>query len=697
MKSFHSLAGRCLVFALATFPLTPSLQAQPQVFSNAVFFTGNITLDGDISDFFLPDGLTSRPGVCVANDAGGLDESPLADTSAKDGVFHPSGFNQRRVMTAYRPDLNGGTIFVGIDLPGGTGANSASRNVHASAGNPNPNYFDGVVGANLGGGIGGRGKIVPFDADANGEADTIGRTSGGGDLFRCGNALPADTLDIVTCLGTAMGLSDNARMASGDALGGLENYVATVLFGNGQAVTAELYQDAATPPGIAQVRMVAVPLAPFGVRVSTATGGDGTVLGFDVEIAITNVNNAVPDECARLHQILVVDSGSNRDAAGQGEDQNLLDCTYVVPVGLVVTKICSPVPPGVGDPITFIGSVRNTGQVSILNLTVVNNRPAPNTPVFGPITLAPGATRAFTNSYFVPAGHTNCSITDILTASGTVCSSNVTASATATCPVPPQMVPVCLIANAVPPVAVQQALVPPIDMMVVGNLPISFLKTTLNHVPPGFGITNGTYLGWCVDYFALIYPDPTYFPILYLSTGPLPLHLQNPNWNKVNYILNHKQGDGKDIQFAIWNFIGGPVPPSDPDFFPPSATALAIIADANANGAAFVPNDSQIVAIILDLGPDVETTIIEYLCPNTMTMNCTPPPPAPVLVSVQALSAGVMKIHLIGQPNALYRVEGSENLLDWRDIATAQNINGTLTFTDPALPGQCFYRLVVIP
>ena len=38
--------------------------------------------------------------------------------------LHPSGFNQRRIMSAYNPDVNGGTISIGVDLPGGTGSMS---------------------------------------------------------------------------------------------------------------------------------------------------------------------------------------------------------------------------------------------------------------------------------------------------------------------------------------------------------------------------------------------------------------------------------------------------------------------------------------------------------------------------------------------------------------------------------------------
>jgi uncharacterized repeat protein (TIGR01451 family) len=607
--------------------LIANVQSAAQSVTNVAFFAGSIALDGDISDFFEADGLTPKPGVAVADDPMGLDESPLESLATQSGQRHPSAFNQRRILSAYRPDLDGGTIFVGVDLPGGPGADSSAKLVHASTGNANPNYADGVVGADYGGGPGkGRGKIVPFDADANGEADAIGRSAGGTILFRCSDAVTGDTLDIVTCATGSAGLSDNPRLASGEGLGVVENYVITIIFGNGQRFEAELFQDGTTPADIAEFRITSDPVADFGARVNTVTGGSGTVLGFDVEVAITNVNNAVPDLCARLRQQIVVDSGSSRDGSSQGEDENLLSAVYVGVTGLEVTKQCptNTIPPG--GTFTFTGSVRNTGQVDLLNVVVVNDRPAPNTPVFGPVNLAVGEAQAFTNSYVVAVDFTDCSITDTLTARGSdVCGDAVVASVTATCLLSNQVrvALVCPTNAIVPPLEVQSNLVPRICIMIAGNLPVSFTKTTVSNMPPGYVVTDGEYLGWCVNLFAniTVTRDVCYEPILYVSTGPLPPSLQNPNWDRVNYILNHKQGTGKDIQGAIFNFIGGPVPPTDRNgFYPPSAVTSNLVADAVANGAGFVPTDGQVVAVILDLGPGVELTIIEVKCPSALAL-----------------------------------------------------------------------------
>ena len=72
---------------------------------------------------------------------------------------------------------------------------------------------------------------------------------------------------------------------------------------------------------------------------------------------------------------------------------------------------------------------------NLTNVTVVNDQPASNTLVLGPITLAPGQSVTFTNSYIVRFDFCG-PYTDTLTASGfEICGgSNLIATATAACP-----------------------------------------------------------------------------------------------------------------------------------------------------------------------------------------------------------------------------------------------------------------------
>jgi len=69
---------------------------------------------------------------------------------------------------------------------------------------------------------------------------------------------------------------------------------------------------------------------------------------------------------------------------------------------IAVTKECPPGPVTAGGTLVFTGTVTNTGNVTLTNVFVVDNQPAPNTPVLGPITLLAGAGTNFTGSYIVP-------------------------------------------------------------------------------------------------------------------------------------------------------------------------------------------------------------------------------------------------------------------------------------------------------
>lgn len=108
-------------------------------------------------------------------------------------------------------------------------------------------------------------------------------------------------------------------------------------------------------------------------------------------------------------------------------------CSDVLTPGIKITKVCPTDAVSPGQLLTFSGSVRNTGNVTLVNIAVVNDRPAANTPVFTVASLAPGATANFTGSYLAP---TNCSVTDTLTVrAASTCGVAVTDSATATCPI----------------------------------------------------------------------------------------------------------------------------------------------------------------------------------------------------------------------------------------------------------------------
>ena len=129
-------------------------------------------------------------------------------------------------------------------------------------------------------------------------------------------------------------------------------------------------------------------------------------------------------------------------------------CTVATAPAMAVTLICPVVPAVPGGSITYSGTVRNAGDVTLNNVFVVNNQPSNNTPVIGPLTLAPGATVPFTSTFTAPANA--CSASSTVTARGSdACTAiAITNSASATCTLltTPALVvtQVCPVSPAVP-------------------------------------------------------------------------------------------------------------------------------------------------------------------------------------------------------------------------------------------------------
>jgi uncharacterized repeat protein (TIGR01451 family) len=129
-------------------------------------------------------------------------------------------------------------------------------------------------------------------------------------------------------------------------------------------------------------------------------------------------------------------------ASGQGcdgftvTDTDSGTCTVFTSPRIVVTKVCDPrrrlLQPG--DTLHYSGTISNAGNITLFNVTVVDNQPLPNTFVFGPTILAPGQSAGYTGSYTVLPDFCGA---DTVTASGQdVCSyALVTTNVTATCPI----------------------------------------------------------------------------------------------------------------------------------------------------------------------------------------------------------------------------------------------------------------------
>lgn len=132
----------------------------------------------------------------------------------------------------------------------------------------------------------------------------------------------------------------------------------------------------------------------------------------------------------------------------------------------------------------------------------------------------------------------------------------------------------------------------PVTMVVSEGSTQAYFDVELSDVPDGYTVVNGTYLGWCVDQGTTMPLDVPLVTILHNSLKP-----GNPypddDWDKVNYLINHKQGTLMQQQQAIWHFINGGYTGND-------TVVLAMIADADANGVDYMPGSGQWIAVVCE-------------------------------------------------------------------------------------------------
>jgi uncharacterized repeat protein (TIGR01451 family) len=133
----------------------------------------------------------------------------------------------------------------------------------------------------------------------------------------------------------------------------------------------------------------------------------------------------VPPNCCTVSS--TVTASGQGCAGGVVTDTASSTCPVLSSPAIVVTKVCTGNPVGPGQLLTHSGTVSNAGNISLTDVTIVNNTPTNNSPVFGPITLAPGESIAYTASYIVALDFCG---SDIVTARGTACGQTVTNSVT---------------------------------------------------------------------------------------------------------------------------------------------------------------------------------------------------------------------------------------------------------------------------
>ena len=146
----------------------------------------------------------------------------------------------------------------------------------------------------------------------------------------------------------------------------------------------------------------------------------------------------------------------------------------------------------------------------------------------------------------------------------------------------------------------------------------SLIGTDITNAPEDSLLPEGSYNGWCVDYYTTIWVPKDYQANIYWSYDPeLPHPINTLDWPRINYILNHKLNGKYSIQDAIWYF-------SNPGYSPAggfNVYSQQMIDDALAYGGNYRPGRDGIGVYIIDsltmvppvssLPPPYQLTIVE--------------------------------------------------------------------------------------
>jgi hypothetical protein len=171
---------------------------------------------------------------------------------------------------------------------------------------------------------------------------------------------------------------------------------------------------------------------------------------------------------------------------------------------------------------------------------------------------------------------------------------------------------IAMIASSIPSALSRGVRLPSVQISMQVYYPTlyCYYQVTLTNVPSGNDITNATYKGWCADTNAPFTTGVILAAYAYSSYDP-DAPIPNGEWDKINYILNHKKyADQMEIQNAIWFFIE-----NCHDDATLTPVSQALVDAANENGEGFIPTQGQILAVVLCPVKDYEDAIVEVRIP----------------------------------------------------------------------------------
>ena len=164
-------------------------------------------------------------------------------------------------------------------------------------------------------------------------------------------------------------------------------------------------------------------------------------------VAYSNSFPAPPNCCTYVD--LVRATGRDKCFGRLVADNASAACATATTPQLAVTRNCPPLPGTPGQSLVISGVVSNTGNVALTNVIVVSDQPTNNTPVLGPIVLAPGEKANYTTSYLVPLD-TCSNLVGTVTAQGRSVCNGVTVSMSQSSSCPIQAAPLLVVTKSCP-------------------------------------------------------------------------------------------------------------------------------------------------------------------------------------------------------------------------------------------------------
>lgn len=126
-----------------------------------------------------------------------------------------------------------------------------------------------------------------------------------------------------------------------------------------------------------------------------------------------------------------------------------------------------------------------------------------------------------------------------------------------------------------------------------------------------------TYHAWCLQKSKKIRRNAMHRVQLYNCYDEnIPEQFKNTEWNRINYIINHKNGSKSAIQEAIWAL-------ADKADRAVSQEAARILEEAAREGKNFRPSEGDLLAIIC-YPEEKQPVFIEYLIPKSDTFDVAP-------------------------------------------------------------------------